>query len=392
MTALLAARLDRLLARRAVALALLAVAVFAIDAGYLADREARWDERVWLEAGELLARGESPYGHRLYNYPPPLVELAVAAARGGWTRELVVALRAANLAGVVAIAALAASCAPWPPRTRFLAALAAALSPIVGHALAFGNFSPLVAAAALAALALERRRPLLSALLLGAGVAFKPLALGAGLFLASHRLVAGPRRPRPWAALAWPAATAALLVPGAALLPAMLAREAPAYFDRHHLSLARALAGLGFPVPPAAVAIAVVGGALWLFRRRALGPREMVLAAPVVGLLALPIVWAHTLVFTLPLQLAAVGRLGERTAASRLSAGALDRRGALEIVAVALALAAIHGSAAAGVINDWPDPVQVFVSLLPTLAPAGLLGYCLLAGSPAPERAGSAGA
>lgn len=386
MTALLAALLDRLLARRAAGLGLLALAVFALHAGYLADREARWDERIWLEAGELLARGQSPYGHHFFNYPPPLVELAVAAARGGWTRGLVIALRVANLAAVVAIAALAATFVPWPPRARLLAALAAALSPIVGHALAFGNFSPLVAAAALAALALERRRPASSALLLGAGIAFKPVALGAGLFLGGHRLLAGPRRPRPWAALGWPLASAALLVPGAALLPAMLARAAPAYFDRHHLSLVRALAGLGLHLPPAAIAAAVLAVALWLARRRALEPRETVLVAPVVALLALPIVWAHTLVFTLPLQAAALGRLGERTARRR-AAGGIDRRAALEIVGVALALAAIHGSASAGVINDWPDRLQVFVSLLPTVAPAALLGYLFgtggVAGGPA---------
>jgi len=374
--------LDRLLARPLGALALLACAVAAVRIGYLTAPEPLWDERVWLEAGELLAGGESPYAHRLYNYPPPLVQLAAAAESGGWTAALVAAQRAVNLAGVVAVAALAASFAPWRPRGRLLLALAAACSPIVGHALSFGNLSPLIAAAALGALALERRRPAASAVLLGASVAVKPLALGAGLFLAGHRLVAGPRRPRPWAALGWPLATALLLVPGLALLPGMLARVAPAYYDPHHLSLKRALSGLGLEVPPPVIAAVVVVAAVVLLRRRPLAERETMLVAPVVSLLALPIVWAHTLVFTLPLQVAALARLVERARAHGAERR-LERRVALEVVGVVLALAAIHGSAAAGVINDWPAGVQVVVSLLPTLAPAALLAYVLGARAPA---------
>jgi hypothetical protein len=378
--------LDRLLARPLGALALLALAVAALRIGYLAAPEPLWDERVWLEAGELHARGESPYAHRLYNYPPPLVQLAAAAEEGGWSAALVGAQRALNLAGVVAVAALAAGFAPWSPRARFLLALAAACSPIVGHALFFGNLSPLIAAAALAALALERRRPAASATLLGASIALKPLALGAGLFLAGHRLVSGPRRPRPWAALGWPLATALLLVPGLALLPGMLARVAPAYYDPHHLSLKRAFSGLGLELPPPAIALAVVAGAVLVFRRRALAERETMLAAPVVALLALPIVWAHTLVITLPLQVAALARLVERARAQGAGADApARRRVALEVVGVVLALAAIHGSAAAGVINDWPAALQVVVSLLPTLAPAALLSYVLGGRPPAPR-------
>ena len=370
--------LDRLLARPRLALALLALVVAGVRIGYLTAPEPLWDERVWLEAGELHARGASPYGHRLYNYPPPLVQLAAAAGSGGWTRLLVAAQRAVNLAGVVAVAALAASFAPWPARARFLVAAAAAASPVVGHALFFGNLSPLVAAAALGALALERRRPAASAALLGASIAVKPLALGAGLFLAGHRLVAGPRRPRPGAALGWPLAAALLLLPGIELLPGMLARVAPAYYDPHHLSLKRALAGLGLDLPPPLIAAAVVVAAVLVFRRRPLGERETMLVAPVVALLALPIVWAHTLVVTLPLQVAALARLVERTRARAVGADASARRRAVfEIVGVVLALAAIHGSAAAGVINDWPAGLQVVVSLLPTLAPAALLAYVL---------------
>jgi hypothetical protein len=378
---LLVTALDRLLARPGRAFALLALAVALSRIGYLAAPEALSDERVWLEAAALHARGEPPYGHRLYNYPPPLVQLAAVALRGGWTEALVIAQRVANLAGVVVLAALAAGFAPWSPRARFLVGLAAALSPIVGHALAFGNLSPLIVAAALGALALERRRPATAAGLLGASVAVKPLALGAGLFLAGHRLLAGPRRPRPWAALGWPMATALLLVPGAALLPKMLSRVAPAYYDPHHLSLKRALAGLGLEVPPPVIAAVVVVAAVLLFGNRRLDERESMLVAPVVALLALPIVWAHTLVFTLPLQVAAVARVVERTRARR-AARALGRRKSLEVVGVVLALAAIQGSAAVGVIKDWPAAVQVLVSLLPTVAPAALLAY--LFGSPVP--------
>jgi len=119
-----------------------------------------------------------------------------------------------------------------------------------------------------------------------------------------------------------------------------------------------------------------------LLRRRPLAERETMLVAPVVSLLALPIVWAHTLVFTLPLQVAALARVVGR-ARARGAERRLERRAAFEVVGVVLALAAIHGSAAAGVINDWPAGVQVVVSLLPTLAPAALLAYVLGARAPA---------
>jgi len=157
-------------------------------------------------------------------------------------------------------------------------------------------------------------------------------------------------------------------------VPAMLERMSRAYFDPHHLSLKRALAGLGVEVSSVWIAAAVVAGALWLARRRPLEPAEMVAAAPAVALLALPVVWAHTFALTVPLQLDSLARLGRRIDGKRRRR-ALQASDLGEVVGILAALAVIHGSASAMLVNHWPRGVQLLVCLAPTLAPALLVGY-----------------
>lgn len=356
------------------AIALLALGLLVLHRGYLTAPSPLWDEKMYLDATELWLAGGSPYEHQFFNYPPPLVLLIASAVRGGRVEELLLSWRVLNLAAVVGLAWLAASRTGWRLRWRVAAALAVGASPIIGQAMRFGNLSPLVALAALAALALERRRPWPAAILLGASLAVKPVALGAAAFLGGHRLLTGPRRPLPVAALAWPGVLLAVVAPGAALVPAMLERMSRAYFDPHHLSLKRALAGLGVEVSSVWIAAAVVAGALWLARRRPLEPAEMVAAAPAVALLALPVVWAHTFALTVPLQLDSLARLGRRIDGKRRRR-ALQASDLGEVVGILAALAVIHGSASAMLVNHWPRGVQLLVCLAPTLAPALLVGY-----------------
>lgn len=366
------AAIGRLLARPAVAIAIVALVLGVLRVEYLVADAPWWDEQIPLEAARLLEAGVSPYSHRYYNYPPPMVQAIAAADALGATRMLLLLWRAANLAAVVALAWLSAAWAGWRGGERAVVALAAALSPVVGHALGVGNLSPLVALPALVAFAGERRAPWSSALLLGASIAFKPLALGGAVFLASHRLIAGPRRPGPVAALAWAPFAALALAPGAALLPAMARRMSDVYFDPHQLSVKRLLAGIGVEVASPWIAGVVVAGALVWAGRRALAPAQMVLVAPVVALAALPVVWAHSFVLTLPLQLTALARLRERWRDPAIARGG---RWLGEVLGVVVALAAMHGAASPTLANDWPERIQWWVCLLPAVAPAILLAY-----------------
>jgi hypothetical protein len=366
--------ISRPLERPVVAIAIVALALGALRFEYLFAAAPWWDEQIPLEAARLLEAGASPYSHRYYNYPPPMVQAIAFAEALGATRALLLAWRAANLAAVVALAWLSTGWAGWRGAERAGVALAAALSPMVGHALAVGNLSPLVALPALAAFAAERRAPWRSALLLGASIAFKPLALGGAVFLSVHRVWKGPRRPLPVAALGWAPACLLALAPGAHLLPAMAARMSEVYFDPHQLSIKRLLAGVGIEVASPWIAAVVIAAAVGLSRHRALEPARMLLVAPVVALAALPVVWAHSFVLTLPLQLTALARLRERW---RDPATARGGRWLGEVVGVAAALAAMHGAASPTLANDWPERVQWWVCLLPAVAPAGLLAYVL---------------
>jgi hypothetical protein len=366
--------IGRYLARPAVAIAIVALVLGALRSDYLFSVAPWWDEQIPLEAARMLEAGASPYSHRYYNYPPPMVQALAAAEALGATRALLLVWRAANLAAVVALAWLSAGWAGWRGGERAVVALAAALSPVVGHALAVGNLSPLVALPALVALARERRAPWSSALLLGASVAFKPLALGGAVFLSAHRLFAGPRRPGPVAALAWAPITALALAPGAALLPAMASRMSEVYFDPHQLSIKRLLAGVGVEVASPWIAGVVVAAALAWAGRRALVPAQMLLVAPVVALAALPVVWAHSFVLTLPLQLTALARLRERWRDPAVARGGCWLG---EVVGILAALATMHGAASPTLANDWPERIQWWVCLLPAVAPACLLAYVL---------------
>ena len=369
------------LPRPKVAIPLLALGLAVVHPDYLAVLEPLPDERFYLEAGELHLAGRSPYSHPYFNYPPPLAQLVATAIRDGWTTELLRAWRLANLAAIAALAWFAARRTGWSGAALFAAAVAVAFSPAMLQALLLGNLTPVVCCAALAAFALERRRPWIAAALLGASVALKPVALAGAAFLTGHRLWRGRRGAIPIAAAGWPLVVALALAPQAALLPEMLGRMSSTYLDAGHLSMKGLLDGLGFELSAVWIAGAVVAVALVLGRRRDLRPEEIVLVAPVVALAALPVVWGHTFTLTLPLQLAAVARLVERLRVQRAQRDRREsgsgRRGLGELVGVGLAIAILQVSALAPWVNDGPAGAQRVVSLLPVFAPAALLAYVL---------------
>lgn len=350
--------------------------------------EPRSDERYFVEAGRFLAQGESPYRQPIFNYPPPIAQLGAWATRRRLEAELWLSLRLLNLSAAVGLAWLAAGKLSCGNRlaVRGVVALLAANSPVVQHAFFFGNLSPLVAFLAIAGFEREERRPWQASLLLGASIALKPLALIGALFLYLHRALAPLRRfPAP-GAWGWAVVAGLLLLPGWRFLSEMLVRMNHPPGDPHQLSLLRlARAAPGWEMSPTWVAAGVLGAAVLCLRRHALTPQEVALVAPVVSLLALPIVWAHSMVLTLPLQLRALDLAWSRFR-SRVHPG---RRTFWELSGVGLAVAAIQGSAAAGALAG--SLASFAAALLPTLAPVALAGYLLRAERKRPVRGESGG-
>src|SRR5204862_3189300 len=187
----------------------------------------------------------SPYVEPTFNYPPPF------ALVGGFLwghlgeRGFLLFVRQLELVSVAAVAWLAVARARWPGWARWVVAASAVLWAFpVENALFCGNVSPIIVLLTLAGLALAPASPWIAGVLLGAGVAFKPIAAAAVALLA----VIGVRRRDAWcrAALAAGATAGALcLLLGARYLPAMWQRASVPAPPEQDLALARGLRSWG---------------------------------------------------------------------------------------------------------------------------------------------------
>ncbi len=125
-------------------------------------------------------------------------------------------------------------------------------------------------------------------------------------------------------------------------------------------------------------ALVAVLAVLWT-RRRARSPWELLLIAIPTALLAVPLVWSHTLILTLPIQAAAM----ERAWRSLRDSGVADRPlRRLDAILVLGAVLAIQLSEGVGGIDDQAFWLQGLVILLPALAPLALSLYLLRPGRP----------
>ncbi len=345
------------------------------------------DEPDFVEAAELVAAGGSPYDQEKYNYPPPFAELGAVVLERGGTPLFLGLMRAANLLAVAGLALFAAGFAGLSTRGRLaLAAALVSLLPIVHYTFWIGNTTPVAAGLALAGWHLGRRRPLLGAVLVGVSVAFKPIALAGALYLSARWLLGARRGQRRVAAaieaLAWAPVTALCLLPWADELPALLRRmAAPPIFSPRNLSLRRVFDGFGIDLPASLITLAVLAVALLLARRRAADDIDRSYTAPVLALLALPVVWAHGFLFVLPLQIAAARLYWHRRTLRREPSW----QNVAERWGLPLALALIQASANAGVEFAAPAAVRALIVLLPVLSPLGLLLYLRRAAVRRPE-------
>ena len=338
---------------------------------YLAADHRVNDEISYVRGARLAAGGESPYSRGGYLYPPgPAVLGGAAIERFGLVPTLRV-VRLVNYLGLAVVAWVAVGFLPLGAGRRWLVAAAIlCLSPAVGFGVAFSNLSLAVGGLIVLGLATWSRRPVAAGGLLGASFAIKPLAPGALAVLAFHRGPA-PRRVRLLTLAAAAVVGLALLLPFPWL--ADMVRFAAGGIEPlgRSASLHRIAFLLGWSRWTALLSLALLVPVLWIARRRTLASEEILALALAASVTLTPVVWSHTLVLTLPLQVLAGLR-----AWRRWSARAGGRPGS-ELALVALAIAALQLAEGATGINDRPAVLQIVAALPPALAPMALALYLL---------------
>ena len=290
--------------------------------GALFDPLPRDDEAVYFEAFERVVEGDSPYDDPAFLYPPAFAYLGATLLEILGPGGLLVLVRTLNGLGAVLLVWLAASC--WPPqagetleRRGLLAAALLLLTPGMDIALRWGNLSPLIAAMVVSGLMLWPRHPVLAGGLLGSSALLKPLAPVALLLLIGHRPAKGGQRH-------WLAAGVGLLV-GSVLALAVpglsdyLALRGGRPEEPRNISLHRALHDLGLGVDTLALLILITALGLFVVRQRPQSPEHLLTLALALTLLAVPLVWNHTLLLTLPLQVLALARVVQAPYLERLT-------------------------------------------------------------------------
>ncbi|HSM51683.1 MAG TPA: hypothetical protein VLA75_09795, partial [Thermoanaerobaculia bacterium] len=322
------------------------------------------DEVFYLPSFGLVAQGRSPYENPAFLYPPQLAVLgAWGIARFG-TLPFFACLRLLEYLGIVAAATVALVRTPWSFRTRVLAGTALLwLSPAVASGLRLGNVVFAAVGGALLALHLWPRRPLAAGLLLGVSVALKPIAFAVvPLALAFRAAPQTARRARCLGLVAAGVFSVSLL----AVLPqlgGLGSRALPEPAVTRSLTPHRLLFLLtGVSVPAPLLAAVVVGLFVLDGVRREHDPDELLLRAGIASPLALPLVWDHGLMLSLPVQLAALAQaaaLPAEPAPGRIGRGP-------KVGLVAAALFAIHAGDGIGGVDDLPPLLQAPLLALPT--------------------------
>lgn len=365
--------------------ALLALAFFVHRDDILAPG-THFDERIFAGAFDAVRHGQSPYTQPTFNYPPPFAVLGAALWQRLGERSFLLLLRGLELASACAIAWLAVAFTPWRPWLQWtIAAAMVTLAFPVENAVACGNISPIIQVLALAGLVLASTTPFLAGILLGTGIALKPLAAAAVPLLAVY----GWKRRDGFlrAALVAGVTAAGLLAAlGGRYLPALWSRATVPAPPAQDLSLARVLRGFGLHVNPLAIFAAVtVLAAIYLLAWRAHRPSErdmqaVVLTACAVGL---PVVWPHTLLMTLPVQVHALERvLDERQRPTGWKV--------LLILLLAAAMLGIDGSSGSRTAPlGWPEAAQGALALVPLAGVLILCGVAVTRRARASPRSGS---
>lgn len=334
------------------------------------------DEMVYFGAFRMAAEGLSPFMQQGYLYPP------ILALAGGWGLQVfgevgvIAVVRVANVVGLATTVWCALAWLPWKwTRRLIVGAVFLSISPQVRFSMLFGNLSLAVAGLIILGLLTWHRRPLFSGFFLGISVAIKQVAPVAIALLFLHRPSREGHRHHV-AALAGAAIVAglALSFPFFGEIPALgiesrLARTVSIHRFAYLLGLRYSTIWLS-----ALVALVVS----FIVRKGRMSQTHFLLFAIASTLMATPLVWSHTLVVALPLEVIALQIAWFRYRQSRQNWRAEPSQPAhfrFEIIFVVLAVLGIQFSEGSSGIYDKSFLLQFLGTIPPSLAPAALVGY-----------------
>ena len=348
-----------------------------------------FDEAIYLDAFRTAAAGESPYSVYGYYYPPP------CAVVGGWLisnlgqTALMMLIRGFVVLGLVVTLWLSLVWWRTSARRRVIVGVVyLCLAPPVGLGLRTGNMSFLIIGLIVLAMMIWRERPVVSGLMLGSSVSMKPIAPIAILVLLVHRPLRGGYRQ----IVAGLIGSVTMFV---SLFPLhefreMLSQNIASLSLNRSFSLHRLLGLAGLDVHPLAAMTIVAVIAVFLARLRPFDEIDLLCLSLTAAILAVPLIWTHTLLLTLPVQVLALLRAVERRHLIRTEPGFEGRRGGTgryELWMVVIAVAAIQLAEGSGSVDRMSAWIQLIALGVPFVAPAALAGYVL---ATSPNRSTSA--
>ena len=323
------------------------------------------DELSYVRAAEFVLEGRSPYNYGGYLYPPLLAVVGAGLMESYGTPVFLWLLRGLCYLGIVITAWLAIRSTPWRRWHPYAVALYLALAPAVFFGLVVHNLSLAVAGSTLVALWLWPRRPIAAGVLLGLGAVIKPMVFLIPFLLFAHRPRAGGYQHRLAGGIGVGVTALLLLLPPYFIEMFSLASRAatiPRSVSIHRLTYLA-----GWEDGALWVSALVALGGLWVVRRSPLDWRGFMVVSVVASLMATPVLWSHTLLMALPIQVMAIERLYRRR-----------REGAtfsFEPALVLLAVMALQLSGGATSIDDQGLVLQVAATLPIALAPLVLAAY-----------------
>ncbi|MGD2127556.1 MAG: hypothetical protein PVG99_15870, partial [Desulfobacteraceae bacterium] len=342
-------------------------------------------------AADLVRQGRSPYEHPLYPYPPTIAVIG-AWITGLWGSEAFrLIFRIANLLGGCAALWGSWLLSRWPWLLRLGAAgLGIFLAPTLANGIISDNVSTLASGTAIVGLVLWQRIPLVAGIMLGFSLALKPIAIIGFVLLALHR-PSLPQR-KQWFASGIAVITLAILLSIAPqwLLsglsdPNVKATASDWARDYINVSLCRVLAFFGIKLSPyVPMAIILFIGILYV-RRRSLNEIQILCVACTASLLALPIVWRHTLLLALPIQcmalVMAVQRLRQGWKGSqKIEVSESRLRGLSQLLLVIAGCITIFEADLYSVlVPEWPYWLHGVTLLIPIAVLILLTGYVVRA-------------
>jgi hypothetical protein len=325
---------------------------------------------------DLVRMGRSPYEQAVFPYPPTIAVLGAWISRISGDEFFLTIFRYANLLGGCAAVWGSVLLIPTTGLVKLvIAVIGVAFLPALRDGLENDNLSVLVGGLSIVALVFWQRLPVLMGIVLGFGLALKPVALAALFALAAHRNPLFERkRLRVSLAACASAGLLVLLEPSflvrAGSQPSVNAAVADWASAVQNVSLFRVMASFGLQVSPFYILAAVALLTVVYERTRPLNPLQLLCVALTSSLLSLPIVWQHTLLLITPVAaIATAFAVEDFTRVRKEPEGPQGRSRKLRSLARLLLIASgariLLEANAFGVLANWHPVVNGVAHLVP---------------------------